>query len=271
MKIGIIGLGLIGASLARAAKKYAGCTVYGYDIDAAVIQTALREGVIDGAGEEIACACDIVFVCLFPKAAVEFILHHVFDGVVCDVCGVKSAIAKRISGNVQGYVGVHPMAGKEISGYAAGDADLFLNASLIITKDGYTNEKDIRVVEDFARAAGFDRIVIATPEEHDRMIAYTSQLAHVVSNAYVKSPTSEGYIGYSAGSFSDLTRVARLNPDMWTELFFMNQEHLLFEVETLLENLSAYRNALRDGDGEGMRRLLAEGRDQKEKLDAKKK
>ncbi len=267
MDIGVIGLGLIGSSIARAAKRHTGYRVAGYDVDESVMRAALADGTVDEAGVDASCACDLVFVCLFPGDAVEFILAHKFPHIVCDVCGVKGAVAKELSGKVPGYVGTHPMAGKEVSGYAAGDADLFCNASFIITKDENTDPENIRTVEEFACGIGFARVVVTTHAQHDKVIAYTSQLAHVASSAYVKSDTAAEYVGYSAGSFADMTRVARLDPKMWTELFFMNKEHLIAEIDSLTGHLMEYKKALEEDDWEGMNRLLKEGRERKDNLD----
>lgn len=219
MDIGVIGLGLIGSSLARAVKKHTDLTVAGWDTDPGVLAAALAEGAVDGSGEAAACGCGIVFVCLFPADAVRFIEEHAFPHIVCDVCGVKGYLAERLSGKVPGYLGLHPMAGREVSGYAAGSADLFKGASLIIARDEHTSDAHIDEVSAFAKRIGFGKIVETGPKTHDRVIAYTSQLAHVVSNAYVKSETAGEFVGYSAGSFADLTRVARLDPKMWAELF----------------------------------------------------
>ena len=147
MDVGVIGLGLIGSSIARAVKKHTGYKVAGFDCSPSIVREALLDGAVDTAGVDAVCTCDLVFVCLFPEDAVEFILNHRFSHIVCDVCGVKGAVAKELSGKVPGYVGVHPMAGKEISGYDAGDADLFCNSSLIIAKDEHTDPENVRTVE----------------------------------------------------------------------------------------------------------------------------
>ena len=267
MDIGIVGLGLIGSSFARAAKKNTTLSVAGWDSDPDVLSAALKDGTVDAAGEAAACACGIVLVCLFPKDAVRFIEGHAFPHIVCDVCGVKRFLAERLSDKVDGYVGLHPMAGREFSGYASGSAELFDGASLIVAGDENTKETYIEEVCAFAKAIGFGRIVKTDPKTHDRVIAYTSQLAHVVSNAYVKSPTAPEYAGFSAGSFADLTRVARLDPTMWTELFLENSENLAGEIENLMEHLACYRDALKNGDGEAIDRLLKDGRDRKVMLD----
>lgn len=267
MDVGIVGLGLIGSSFARALKKYTDHTVAGWDIDPDVLSAALAEGTVDKTGEAAACGCSIVIVCLFPDDAVRFIEGHAFPHIVCDVCGVKGYLADRLSDKVKGYVGLHPMAGREVSGYAAGRADLFLGASLIIAKDENTGSEHIEEIRALAEKMGFGRIVLTDPKTHDRVIAYTSQLAHVVSNAYVKSAAAGEYVGYSAGSFADLTRVARLDPNMWTELFLENKENLAAEIDNLMGHLAQYKEALIAQDAKELFRLLGEGRDKKELLD----
>jgi len=267
MDIGIVGLGLIGSSFARAVKKHTDYTVAGWDINPETVSAALAEGTVDTAGEEQACGCGIVFVCLFPEDAVRFILGHPFPHIVCDVCGVKGYLAERLSGKIAGYVGLHPMAGREVSGYAAGSAGLFSGASLIIARDKNTQDTHIEEISRLAEMIGFGRMVLTDPDTHDRVIAYTSQLAHVVSSAYVKSPSAVEYVGYSAGSFADLTRVARLDPKMWTELFLENRENLAAEIGNLIGHLDRYKNAIEKGDGGELFRLLAEGRERKDKLD----
>jgi prephenate dehydrogenase len=267
MQVGIIGLGLIGSSFARAVKKYTNYRVIGYDCNREITETALKDGVLDSEGEQQACECDIVFVCLFPEAAVEFIVGHTFSHIVCDVCGVKGYVAAQLSGLVPGYVGVHPMAGREISGYAAGSAELFAGASLIITANEHTSRGNVLKLKEFAPQIGFERVVVTTPEKHDRVIAYTSQLAHVLSSSYVKSDTAPDYVGFSAGSFADMTRVARLDPQMWAQLFLENGENLAAEIEKLIGHLAEYKKAIEEGDRVELLRLLTEGRNRKELLE----
>ena len=158
------------------------------------------------------------------------------------------------------FVGCHPMAGREFSGFDYARADLFDGASFILTPDEHTDPSAVAELEAFARSIGFGQTVTASPEEHDRIIAATSQLAHVVSNAYMKSPTLQKEAGFSAGSYLDLTRVAKLNEEMWTSLFLLNREALLYEVDTIMEHLSQYRDALNRQDAPGLRELLKEGR-----------
>lgn len=267
MQIGIIGLGLIGSSIARAVKQYTNHQVAGYDCNREIFDTALKDKSVDIADEQQACASDLVFVCLFPEAAVDFIKSHTFPHIVCDVCGVKGYVSGQLSGLVPGYVGVHPMAGREVSGYHAGNANLFAGASLIVTADKHTSRANVQTIQEFAPEIGFARVVVTTPEKHDRVIAYTSQLAHIVSSSYIKSDTAPEYTGFSAGSFADMTRVARLDPQMWAQLFLENGENLSAEIEKLIRHLAEYKKAIDEADREELIRLLGEGRDMKELLD----
>ena len=157
------------------------------------------------------------------------------------------------------------MAGKEFGGYQNSTADLFIKANFVITADNDSDEAGVRTLESFANELGAGKIVITTPENHDKMIAYTSQLAHIVSSAYVKSPELELECGFSGGSFQDMTRVATMNETMWTELFMQNSRHLQYELDTLIENLNKYSEALRNKDADKMKALIAEGRELKEK------
>ena len=162
------------------------------------------------------------------------------------------------------YLGMHPMAGKEFGGYHNSSADLFQNANFIITPSENSRTEDFETLANLVKEIGAGKIVNTSPENHDRMIAYTSQLAHIVSSAYVKSPQLDLECGFSGGSFQDMTRIATMNEKMWTDLFMQNKEHLIFELELLIENLDKYKAALKNGDSEEMLRLIAEGRKLKE-------
>lgn len=278
MNIAVIGLGLIGGSLARCLKKNTPHTVLGMDTDPQVIYKARLLDAIDGElTEERLSICDMVIVATWPKAAVAYMQEHADHikpgAMVTDVCGVKSAVCQPLWALAEKkgftFVGGHPMAGIEYSGFDHSRADLFENASMILTPPKGMDIQTLAWLKHFWRGLGFGRVVMTTPENHDRVIAYTSQLAHVVSSAYVQSPAALEHFGFSAGSFRDLTRVARLNPDMWTELFFENRGPLLGELDTLIANLTSYRDALRDGDTEAMHCLLTEGTRRKELADGK--
>lgn len=271
MKISIIGLGLIGGSLAKTIKKNTSHTVYGFDTNDAAMNLALND--IDGvASKKKIGESDVVFVCLHPSATIEYIRQNadVFSKktIVCDVCGVKSEIVKNtetllLEKGVT-FIGTHPMAGREFSGYEYSLDNLFDNAYFIITPTDKTPQDKTRLIENLAYEMSFKKVVISTCKEHDAIIAYTSQLAHVVSNAYVKSPSLLKERGFSAGSFLDLTRVARLNEDMWTELFLMNREPLLFEIEKIIDNLKEYEKAIKNSDSKYLKKLLKDGRELKE-------
>ena len=276
MEIGIAGLGLIGGSMARTIRLHTDAHIWGADLDEQTLREARELDAIDGElDDEHLSRCDLVLVALCPGAVVDWVTAHADrfrEGcLVIDCAGVKQWVVERLAPLAQGqrwhYLGGHPMAGREFSGFRYSRDDLFDNASMILTPLGDEDPALVQRARDFFMDLGFRRVQFASPRVHDEMIAYTSQLAHVVSSAYVKTPLAERHRGFSAGSFRDMTRVARLNEAMWTELFFENREALLPEVEGLVERLSAYRDALRDGDHEAMRALLKEGREIKEGLE----
>ncbi len=275
MKAGIVGLGLIGGSMAKAYKE-AGHEVYAADIDSAILEMSMLAGVSDGVlNTETLPECELIILCLYPKASVQWLEdnagHIAKTAMVIDCCGVKREvcapcfeIAKKHGFT---YAGGHPMAGLQHSGYKYSRANLFKGASMIIVPPGYEDIELLQRIKDILEPAQFGRITISNAEEHDRMIAFTSQMAHVVSNAYIKSPTAKSHRGFSAGSYKDLTRVAKLNEVMWTELFLENADNLVSELDGLIESLMAYRNAIESGDAETLQELLAEGRRCKEEVD----
>ena len=278
MNIAIIGLGLIGGSLARTIKLHTTHTVLGCDISQPTIQQAFLMGAIDAELTDAALAeCDMVLVSLYPGAIVEWITAHAGafkpGCLVIDCGGVKQHICEQLVPLARAgcwhYLGGHPMAGREYSGFRYARDDLFDNASMILCTDGLDDPAVLQQARDFFMDLGFRRVQFTTPATHDEMIAYTSQLAHIVSSAYVKCPLAEKHLGFSAGSFADMTRVARLNEGMWTELFFENREALLPVVEDLVERMAEYRDALRDNNRGEMQRLLREGREHKERLGGK--
>ena len=275
MKIAVIGLGLIGGSFCKSIKKYTAHTCWGWDEDEFVLQKAAMEGAIDASVTPGQLAkADLTIVCLHPETAIDFMLEHQAKfrpgSMVIDTCGVKQAIVEAVSPALQArgvyFVGAHPMAGREFSGYDYALAELYQGASFIVTPDAQLPPEMLAALTELVKELGFAQVVQTTPLRHDQTIAFTSQLAHVVSSAYVKCPLADKHRGFSAGSFADMTRVARLNEDMWTELFFDNREALLPVVEDLVQRVTEYRDALRDEDREGMRKLLREGRETKERL-----
>jgi len=275
MVIAICGLGLIGGSMARAYKK-AGHTVLGADINENVMRYALQNNIIDGElCDSMIKECDILFIALCPQAARNYLAEKAcMIGSKCtviDLCGTKREIcelgfelAKKHGFT---FCGGHPMAGTHFSGIEYSRENMFFGASMVIVPPDINDEEFIGRVGKLLEPAGFGKLTPTTANEHDRMIAYTSQLAHVVSNAYVKSPTARNHHGFSAGSYKDLTRVAKLNEHMWTELFLENGDHLLNEIDAVINALTEYRNAIKEKDAETLCTLLREGRIIKEETD----
>ncbi|MDR0903637.1 MAG: prephenate dehydrogenase/arogenate dehydrogenase family protein [Ruminococcus sp.] len=269
MKITIVGLGLIGGSLAKTIKKHTNHTVNGIDTNPETIKLALSQGAIDTNIDDTTLA-DITFVCLYPEATVSYILGNNFKGasIVSDVCGVKGYIVENVDKTLHergvNFVGTHPMAGREFSGYEYALDTLFDTASMIITPTELTSKKCANIIEDLAYAMQFKKVVRATPAEHDDIIAYSSQLAHIVSSAYIKSPTHLRQLGFSAGSFLDLTRVAKLNEDMWTPLFLANKKALSNEITEIINHLTEYKNCLDTDNFNELHDLLRTGRILKE-------
>lgn len=268
MNIGIAGLGLIGGSLAKSIKARTSHSVWGSDRDSDVEAAAHLCGAIDAPlTDENIAACDLLFAALPPRAAVEWvqakgprISPHT---ILIDLCGIKRAVYPELAA-VAGrhgftYMGGHPMAGKERWGFANSSASLFDGAYMILTPEPGAGMSLLEKLKNFFTGIGFAGVTVTTPEEHDRVIAYTSQLAHITSSAYVKSPEAQLRRGFSAGSYRDLTRVARLDPEMWTELMMGNADFLVGQLELLLGNLGEYLLALREKDGERLRFLLEEG------------
>lgn len=273
MKIGIVGLGLIGGSLAKAIKKNTNEICCGYDIDGATVTAALAQEAIDTAiTPDDLERCDVVIVSLHPQATIDFILENrgrfKKGGIVIDTCGVKNEIVNAVEMPLKEcdlrFLGCHPMAGREFSGFEYSVDNLFDKASFIMTPTDNTAMSAVREVSKLAYNIGFAKCVMSSPVEHDEVIAFTSQLAHVVSSAYIKSPSLMKQAGFSAGSFKDLTRVAKLNEDMWTTLFMMNKEPLTAEISHIISCLEDYRDAIANGDSKRLHDLLREGRELKE-------
>lgn len=270
--VGVVGLGLIGGSIAKAYQA-AGWTVLGFDTDRAILQYAMISGVVNGVLDDAMLGlCDIVHLAVCPAAAVDYLTAKadLFNkaGIVIDDCGIKRVVCEagfrlaRAHGFT--FVGGHPMAGTHMSGFKYSKATMFVGAPMIIVPDRHDDIELLDRVKFLLAPLGFKRHVVTDAVQHDRMIAFTSQLAHVVSNAYIKSPSALNQKGYSAGSFRDLTRVAWLNENMWTELFLENKEFLLEELDTIIGHLTEYRDAMRAGDAERLRTLLRDGRLAKE-------
>ena len=270
----IVGLGLIGGSIAKALRTFTPHRVLAMDQDPEALDLAMACGAIEGPGYvEDLPQVDVLWLCLYPQAAVEFARKYGAalreDCIVSDACGIKNAVCpqmvelSRELGFV--FVGGHPMAGKERSGFEASEATLFRGASYLLVPCGAPQWAE-STMEELALQMGFGRVVKTTPEHHDEMIAYTSQLPHALACAYVLSPRCPGHKGYSAGSYRDVSRVARINETLWTELFLENREALSRELSTLIENLNAIQTAIDAEDAETLKSLLRQGREVKEAL-----
>lgn len=269
LNIGIVGLGLIGGSLAKALRERTGHHLLGWDADPAVLDRARAEDVVAGVlTDEALASCDLVLIAVRPQAVIQWLTDHArllnASAVVLDCAGTKSTVCAAGEALAAKYgftfVGGHPMAGTEKIGYPASRANLYDGASMILVPGGSYPPRVRALVEELSREIGFGGVKYTTAEEHDRTIAYTSQLAHVVSSSYIKSPTAQNYVGFSAGSFKDMTRVAFLNEPMWTELFLENRDNLLREIRELQTHLTEYADALEDGGFDRLEALLREGR-----------
>lgn len=272
MIVGIVGLGLIGGSMAKSIKNRTAHTVYGADLNAETMTMARMCGAMDAPlTAENLPQCDLVLVAIRPGAAVEWVRqnaeHISKSAILVDLCGVKRTVVKAITPIAAehgfAYIGGHPMAGRERGGFTAATDDLYVGASMILTPDERTDMQLLETLKTFFLDLGFAGLTFSTPEEHDRIIAFTSQLAHITSSAYVKSPEAQKRRGFSAGSFQDMTRVARLDEDMWTELFLDDADYLTGELEVLVGHLTEYLDALKARDAETLRALLRDGREKK--------
>ncbi len=272
--VGIVGMGLIGGSLAKAIRKNTegAYTVLGADLDPKTMAKAKVAAVIEGElTPDTYRECDYLIIALYPAAVLSFLREnaHLFNphGVVIDCAGIKREICA-LGGALSDrygfpFIGGHPMAGREVWGFSAATNTLFNGASMILCPRGDIDIRILARVKEFFLSVGFGRITIRTPDDHDRIIAYTSQLAHVLSSAYIGSATAKEHRGLSAGSFKDMTRVATINGEMWSEIFLANREPLLSEIDGLIDRLSAFRAGIAGNDRDLLRRLMKEGNDRK--------
>lgn len=274
MNIFIAGLGLIGGSFARAVKEHTDHTVYGYDINADVCKRALSSDAIDFIAEQKDIQhADLTIVALYPARAAGFITQNAENfkpgSVVMDACGIKRKLYSELKSTIENaqfsFIGAHPMAGREFSGFDYSTGDLFNGASLIITP-GSCDPSAVETVKALAADIGFSDCKISDPETHDRMIAYTSQLAHILACSYIDTPLSENHRGYSAGSFQDVTRVAYINDEMWAELFVDNRDMLVEQIQHLTDNLNEFKLALENADEDKLRLMMAHSRELKERI-----
>ena len=275
MNVGIVGLGLIGGSLAKAYKA-AGHTIFAHEIDESILDFAIMSGAVDAPlDNDTLQTCELLFIALYPRTAIEYLEETARyiqpETMVIDCCGTKKSVcaAGFLLAERYGFtfVGGHPMAGLEQSGFKYSNPDLFKGASMIIVPPVYDDIVFLEKIKTLLAPAEFGRLTVTTADKHDEMIAFTSQMAHLVSNAFIKSPTVSMHKGYSAGSYKDLTRVAWLNETMWAELFLENKENLLSELDLFLTSLNEYKEALQTTDFEKLKALLYDGKRLKEEVD----
>lgn len=275
MRVGILGLGLIGGSLARA---YAleGHTVLACEKDESILSFAMLAGAVHGKLDESTIpSCDLILLAIYPGGSAFWLEQHAHlvspTTLVLDCCGIKQEICQRCFPLAEKYgftfVGGHPMAGSQFSGFKYSRANLFSGQPMVLVPPVFDNIQLLHRVKEMLKPCDFGSFSVTTAEEHDKMIAFTSQMPHIVSNAYIKSPTAQNHKGFSAGSYRDLTRVAWLNPQMWAELFMENKENLLQELDFYIQSLTAYRDAIAFDDMPHLISLLEEGKKRKEEVD----
>lgn len=274
MNIVVVGLGIIGGSYCKALKKYTDHYIIGINRTQKTVEKALEVGAIDEIGtQESLKKADLIILALYPQAAVEFVEKNADyiskNAIVTDSSGIKSAICPQLKQLSEKYgftfIGSHPMAGKEKNGFDVSSADLYNNASFIITPCGADMSK-VKILSDLALKIRFSTIKITTPEEHDRMIAFTSQLPHVLACSYVLSPCCPNHKGFSAGSYRDVSRVANINAQLWSELFLENKNPLITELDILIENITKIKNSIQNEDKETLTQLLLQAHNVKSSL-----
>ena len=275
MTVGILGLGLIGGSLARA---YAleGHRVLCSVRNESMLAFAMLAGAVeapltpDNMGE-----CDLILLAIYPDGSASWLEKNAQfirkDALVIDCCGVKREICQRCFPVAKKYgftfIGGHPMAGTQFSGFKYSRANLFNGAPMVLVPDRFDDMDLLDRAKKALEPCHFGSFSVTTAAEHDRMIAFTSQMPHIVSNAYIKSPTARSHKGFSAGSYKDLTRVAWLNAPMWAELFLENKDNTLYELDTLIDSLKEYREAIANNDEATLVQLLEDGKRCKEEVD----
>ncbi len=275
MTVGVLGLGLIGGSLARAYAK-AGHRVLASERDTSILEFAQLSGAVaEPLTRQNISQCQLILLAIYADASASYLEENSpwisKDALVIDCCGIKADICKRCFALAEKYgftfVGGHPMAGSHNSGFKYSRSNLFQGAPMVLVPPRYDDPMLLQRVKDALQPCGFKSFSVTTAAAHDKMIAFTSQMPHIISNAFIKSPTAKAHSGFSAGSYKDLTRVAWLNPTMWAELFLSNKENVLSELDFYIQSLEAYRRAISEGNEQQLIALLDEGRRMKEEVD----
>ena len=275
MNVGILGLGLIGGSLARAYTK-AGDTVFVFDTDEQMVSFAELSGVVHGRlNPENIPQCDLILLAVYAGGSAQWLEQNAKyicpETLVMDCCGIKQEICQVGFSLAENwgftFIGGHPMAGSHYSGFKYSRSNLFQGAPMVLVPPCFDNPLLLQRAVDALAPCGFGSFSVTTAQKHDEVIAFTSQMPHIVSNAFIKSPTALSHKGFSAGSYKDLTRVAWLNPKMWAELFLSNKENILNELSHYIDSLEQYRNAIENSDYDTLVTLLDDGKKRKEAVD----
>mgnify|MGYP004506326561 FL=1 len=272
MKILVVGMGLIGGSICKALKKYTDNEVYGSNRSESKLKLALADGAIDGVGNIAEEDYDIIWMCMYKEALEKLIRENApklkKGTIIADVCGLKGKMTENMSDCCEQfgvhYVGTHPMAGKEKNGYAYSDADMFKNCNFILSPTDSTNSEAMETIKNLALAMGAGNIVYSSPEEHDRMIAYTSHIPHIIAGSYVSNELVEKANDFGGGSFRDVSRVATMDAGMWSELFLDNKDAVLEQIAIFKKNIEEYESAIRTENKIALEAIIGKSRLSKE-------
>ncbi|MCI5524363.1 MAG: prephenate dehydrogenase [Spirochaetales bacterium] len=278
---GIVGLGIMGGSFAKSIRlnilsQNGVCgKILACNRSTACLSMALSEGVVDETftsdkASDMVKKCDVVFVCLYPHATLDFLKEHKNDfksgAVVTDISGVKGIFQKELPSilrkDVDFIIG-HPMAGGEKEGYAASKAEFFVNHNYILCQQKFNKEENIHLIKSLVTAMGFTRITETTCDTHDYKIGFTSQLCHVIASALVESAQDPEITAFGGGSFEDLTRIAMINAPLWTELFISNKDKLVSHIENFQSKLDEFKNAIKNQDSTSLKNLLEDTREKR--------
>jgi len=275
MTVGIVGLGLIGGSVAKAYKRRENVTVLGFDLDSSILNFAKLAEAVDGSlDDEKLSSCDIIFLAAYPQGVIDWVktkAEFLKGTTVIDCTGTKKRICDILFPVAQQngftFIGGHPMAGMQNSGFKYSREDLFDGQPMVIVPPSFADIRLLDRVKTLLEPLGFGQVSVTTAAEHDEIIAFSSQMTHVISNAFIKSPTAFKHKGFSAGSYKDMTRVAWLMPEMWTELFLENKDYLLKEIDVFMDSMQQYRDAIFAEDSAKLNTLLNDGRLRKREVD----
>ncbi len=279
-RILIVGLGLLGGSYAMALKKKGFRCIYGFARRQETVDYAFEQGLIDEGSCEInadlIARAELIVFALYPTVLVKWVEengHLIRPGtVVTDVTGVKSCIIDpMVSSLPEGveFVAVHPMAGREVGGIENADDTMFHGANYIVVPTEKNTETALRFCEDLGRELGFARISRLSPQNHDEMIAFLSQLTHCVAVSLMCANEDEGLVNYTGDSFRDLTRIARINDEMWSELFLLNKDALLKQMDSFMTQMDVMRSYLASDNREGLREMMRTSTARRAKFDKK--